>query len=476
MRLGTEAVTAVSLLFAAVLAFLMGMVLVEMSLKLAFGVGLILAVLIAAIASNELALYILIFAMLLGPEVVVEELGKGTTLGRGITLRFDDILIMIIGLAWLAKTALHKELGLVFRTPLNLPIAAYTLAAVFATGVGMFAGRVRVAAGALFVLKYIEYFVIYFMVVNNLREQRQFERFLLALLTTAAIASVIGALQIPSVERVSAPFEGPSGEPNTFGGYLVLMLALVAGLYLTSQSLARKFLLASLAVLIVLPLLFTLSRASYLALIPLAGALFVWSERKRFLAALLALALVLAPLVTPKPVLDRILFTVTQPVYPGQVQIGGVRLDTSTSERFRAWSEAIFTEWPKHPLFGHGVTGYRFLDSQYPRVLMEMGLVGLVAFLWLQIGLFRQAITVLKATRDPLFKGVALGFLAGLFALIGHSIGTNTFIIVRVMEPFWLLAGMVTMVPQLEASQAVREAVQVSRSANAVSPYLLRSR
>ena len=453
LRVGTA--SSVSLLFAVFLAILMSLVLAWMSLPLAFGIGLALAVLIVAISSNEAALYLLIFSMLLGPEFVAGELTAGTTAGRGLTFRLDDILLAIVGLAWLAKTALYKELGLVFSTPLNRQIVAYAFAAFFATGLGMIAGRVEVLAGSLFVLKYIQYFVIYLMVVNNLRERRQFERLLLALLATAGIASLIGIRQIPAGQRVSAPFEGPRAEPNTFGGYLILMLALVAALYLTSESWRRKFLLASLAIVITLPLFFTLSRASYVALIPLAGALFVFSDRKRLLAALFAVVLVLTPLVAPRAVVDRVTFTISQPFHRDQVQVAGVRLDTATSARVKDWGQAVLEDWPKNPLFGVGVTGYRFIDAQYPRVLAETGLVGLAAFLWLQVGLFRLARARLKAARDPLFKGVSLGFLVGFIALLAHSIGSNTFIIVRIMEPFWFLAGMVVMIPELERRPAV---------------------
>ncbi len=453
MNLRIDKATELALLFAAFAALGMGLLLVRMTLPLALGVGLGLAVLVVAIASDELALYLLIFSMLLGPEFIVGGLGKGTTLGRGLTFRLDDIIIVIIGFAWLAKSALHKELGLFVRTPLNRPIAAYSFIVIFATGLGMIAGRVQVLGGTLFVLKVIQYFVIYFMVVNNLRERRQFERFLFALLATAAISSLIGILQIPSGARVSAPFEGTTGEPNTFGGYLVLMLAVVAGLYLTSKSPQRKYVLAPLAVLMFIPLLYTLSRASYLALIPFAGALLAFSQRRLLIASLLALSLALAPFLLPKAVVNRVLYTFTQPIHPGQAQIAGIRVDTSTSARLRSFQEVVFADWPKHPAFGYGVTGYRFLDSQYLRVLVETGLVGLLAFLWLQISLFRRARDILRTTRDPLYKGVALGFLVGFIALIVHSIGTNTFIIVRTMEPFWFLAAMVMMIPQLEVVQ-----------------------
>jgi hypothetical protein len=231
-----------------------------------------------------------------------------------------------------------------------------------------------------------------------------------------------------------------------------------------------KLLLFGLGVLLVVPLLFTLSRASYLALIPLAGALWLYGDRRLYLTGLFALAVVVAPLAMPKAVTDRILYTVAQPTERGQIRVGGVRLDTSTSERLRSWNQTIFEDWPNHPVFGYGVTGHRFLDAQYPRVLAETGLAGLVAFLWLQVSLFRRVRAILSEARDPLFRGVALGALAAFVALVAHSIAANTFIIIRIMEPFWLLIGMVMVIPQLEAAQAapapVRPPVKDARTSH----------
>ena len=52
------------------------------------------------------------------------------------------------------------------------------------------------------------------------------------------------------------------------------------------------------------------------------------------------------------------------------------------------------------------------------------------------------------------YEGVTLGYLAGLVAMIIHSIGANTFIIVRIMEPFWFMTGIITLLPQLERKEA----------------------
>ncbi|MBW2168261.1 MAG: hypothetical protein JRG69_03200 [Deltaproteobacteria bacterium] len=43
-----------------------------------------------------------------------------------------------------------------------------------------------------------------------------------------------------------------------------------------------------------------------------------------------------------------------------------------------------------------------------------------------------------------------MGFLAGFIGLLVHSIGANTFIIVRIMEPFWFVLAMVIMIPSLK--------------------------
>ncbi|MFP6645103.1 MAG: hypothetical protein VCF24_16315 [Candidatus Latescibacterota bacterium] len=38
--------------------------------------------------------------------------------------------------------------------------------------------------------------------------------------------------------------------------------------------------------------------------------------------------------------------------------------------------------------------------------------------------------------------------------LLVHAVGANTFIIVRIMEPFWLLAGLVVSGAKLESAAA----------------------
>jgi O-antigen ligase len=147
------------------------------------------------------------------------------------------------------------------------------------------------------------------------------------------------------------------------------------------------------------------------------------------------------------------MYTFNQPEAKGQIQIGDIRLDTSTSARLASWKEAL-QDWPKHPLFGYGVTGYGFIDAQYPRVLVETGLLGFIAFIYLLFSIFKVTLNNLTNLKTPYFQGLAIGFFAGFVGLIVHAIGANTFIIVRIMEPFWFFAGIVVVMPAMERQQA----------------------
>lgn len=407
---------------------------------------------VASFLSTETALYLLITSMLLSPELVVGS-AQDASLGRGITLRVDDILLIVIGFSWFLRTAIRKELGLFLRTPLNKPIAYYFVVCLVATLIGSMMGRVKGSTGFLFVLKYFEYFIVYFMAVNHLREKKQVERFVAAMLVVCLVISIIAILQIPSGARVTAPFEGGGeGEPNTLGGYLVLMLSITLGLLLTPGSTKKIFFLGLLVILIVIPLLATLSRSSWLAAVPMLIVLIYYTKKKMAIILPLVIIAIISPFFMPKTVKERASYTFNQPKEEQQVEIGDFKLDTSTSARIYSWENTL-KDFSKHPVFGYGITGYGFMDGQYPRVLIETGILGLVAFLLLLFSIYKNALNTYRSVSDPFFRGISLGYLAGFMAMLIHAIGTNIFIIVRIMEPFWFLTAIVIMLPKLEAGE-----------------------
>jgi len=440
---------------AVVVAFLLAQGLTNVSVTYTMGAVAALLLFTIAFARTDWGIYIVIFSMLLSPQFG-EKGGVGA--GRGVTLRTEDFVLLVIGLSWLAKTAVNKELNLIARTPLNWPILVYIAANLVATMLGYLTGTIRSWSGYFYVLKYVEYFVIYYMAVNNLRDRAHAWRLVAAAFITAAVVSVIGLAQVPSGERVSAPFEGEAGEPNTFGGYLLFMIAIAAGIAFETTNGRRRAQCMALLGLMAVPFFFTLSRASYLGVIPAVLVIAAFTTRRRFVVGLILLALVASPVlvyVAPKSVKERISYTFKEERGSETVRVGKVAFDPSTSARLMSFKAAI-AGFAERPVFGWGVTGFGFMDAQYARVLAETGVIGFGAFMWLMWGVWRHARDVYRTRRDPEERGLVIGFLAGFVGLLAHAFGSNTFIIVRIMEPFWLITGIVMMIPALEAKEQLR--------------------
>jgi len=80
-------------------------------------------------------------------------------------------------------------------------------------------------------------------------------------------------------------------------------------------------------------------------------------------------------------------------------------------------------------------------------------LLGLFAFFYLLYSVFRLALHQLRDTEEPYCRGLITGFIAGFVGLMVHAIGVNTFIIVRIMEPFWFFVGIITVLPMLKQEE-----------------------
>jgi O-antigen ligase len=362
--------------------------------------------------------------------------------------------------------AINKQLGMFLRTPLNRPIGFYLAICLSSTLLGALFRGVDLKTGSLFVLKYFEYVFIYFMVANHIREKRQIKNYIWALLITCIIVSLMGIAQIPGGGRVTAPFEGAQGEPNTMGGYLVFIICITAGLFLASDSLRSQLIYAALIFLFVAPLFYTQSRSSYLALIP-AMLAFIWLSQKKRLWVVCGLIIIglSLPLVAPDPAKERVAYTFEQGRHRTEViEVMGTKLDTSISARLWSWKN-VARDWIKHPILGYGVTGYRFVDGQYFRVLIETGLLGLIAFLILLGTIFGQGHRVFKEASGSFEKGLTMGSLAGFIGLMFHAIGANTFIIVRIMEPFWFVLAMIIMLPEIDTVEQGARALSMEQGA-----------
>ena len=390
----------------------------------------------------EFGLYILTIALLLSPEIQAGTVGAQQE--RGVNLRYDDILIVIIGLGVFVKQAFEGRLKLWRSNPINPGILAYLSVCIISSlyaiyrDVGAWDGSV-----AFFViLKMIQYYIIFFLVGLVVTDVKMLKHQLVVFFIVSVIICAYGIFSIGTTYRVTAPFEAGGSGPNTLGGYLLIVITLAGGLFAYTPKKNLRILFGVIMLIAFIPLLYTLSRATYASLF-VSFAAVAFLSRKRVLMITFVVVLVLSPLIMPKEVLQRFRYTFDENGVP--IQVGGketsLRVDKSTYERVYVWEKVRYNlkVWP---LLGGGVSWDTVLDSQYARVLIETGMLGIFAFMFLNYRILKTAWEAYRWNSYWLTKGLSLGMLATTLGLMVHSLGTISFLIVRIMGPFWFLMAL----------------------------------
>jgi O-antigen ligase len=394
------------------------------------------------LARVDFGIYILVIAMLLSPEIQAGAVGAHNE--RDVKFRYDDILIIVVFFGVLIKATFERRARLLLPSPVNAGILAYFAVCIVSIGLAL---RRNVEAwdpdvAAFVTLKMIEFYMVFFMVGMAINSRREIRSQLVVFFAVALAVSAFGIYSIGTLDRVSAPFETGGSEPNTLGGYLLLIICVAVALGYRAPSLRLKLLFFGIAAIALWPFMQTLSRASYAAL-GVALIVLGLAGRKPSLVALVILAFVFAEYVMPEEVIDRVENTFQE---DGEhVIIAGketdIRVDKSTHERIYIWEKVRFnlTVWP---WFGGGISWETVLDSQYARVLIETGILGFAAFVFMQLRVLRTTWQAHRWSRDWLVSALALGTTAAMIGLVVHSFGTISFLIVRIAEPFWFLVAL----------------------------------
>ncbi|MCK5493743.1 MAG: O-antigen ligase family protein [Candidatus Omnitrophica bacterium] len=399
-----------------------------------------------ALFNTDIALVLLIFSMLLSPELAL-----GGVRGRAIVVRLDDIFLFLIFFGWMTKMAINKELGFLKTSALVKPIWVYILICIISSCIGVLRGTTKPLTSFFYIFKYFEYFLIFFMVANNVRTKAQIKFFVVCMFITAAIVGLYGLFAAFSLNmRATAPFEGKIGEANTLAGYLIFMMGIAGGLFLYIKKNRVRFLLGGFLLFSIWPFLYTYSRSGLMGFFTMYLAITFLAKRHRIsLLLCFIIFAIIAPNISQKPIFWRARQAFT---HGSKYELLGeqVTLDESASARIRSWQSAMQT-WVKNPIIGEGVASGRIMsDIQYGRVLREVGSIGFIAFVWLLIRLLKLGWNAIKNENlDNFSRGLALGHFCALLGLIVMGLGAEVFIIVRIMGPFWFLTAIISMLPEI---------------------------
>jgi hypothetical protein len=398
----------------------------------------------------EFGIYCLVAGMLLSPEI---EVPYFTLPSRAVVVRIDDIMIILVGIAWFAQVAVRGKIDLLVSTPLNKPILWFLFLAGLSTARGSFTGSVGHPVTAFFfVLKFIEFFTLYFLIVNTIANETQVKRIMTVYFMTVLCVSLWAiwhTLITREHGRSTTPFE-TAEEPGTLGGYLLFSFALAFGLLNYVGNLFQRMMYLLIMMVIIPPFLYTLSRASYLAFFPMFLTVLYFSRRKA-IPVMMLIAFAAASPWLPGVAIERVEYTfqnrVERTLY-GTAPTLGEQLDPSSAARLERY-DGVIRQWMHRPLLGQGMTGVGFVDSQFVRVLGEFGILGSLAFIWIFKNLFQTAIKLYRALDVGYMKGLVLGMLAGTVGLIFHGGTANTFTVVRIAGPFFVMTGLTIVISRI---------------------------
>lgn len=404
-----------------------------------------------AFLSPKLSLVLLLFSMLFSPEMGFGAVGGG----RSAVLRYDDILLVIIFLAWFARTASFKNKPFITHAPVQTPLLLYTVVCVLSTGLGVLRGDVKFETSFFYVLKYVQYFLMYFMTLNIVESKEDVKKYVRYGFFVAIGVTLYAYYYYSNAgpdARATAPFEASLGnpgdsEPASLGGYYLLVFGILFSL-LTEVS-GSAFIIAVIAILFMFPaFLLTFSRSSYIGFVfMMLCQIFAAQKRKAILivSLLLGFIAVFSMHGLAKKVTERVTTTYSGQfaVHPVSFMGVEVKLEGSAYARYSSMRNT-FVKWlPRHPLLGNGVTGIGLGDNQFALVLGEVGLAGAVLFFWMLYTIYSTARSVYRRYEEPWIKALALGLMVSLAGLLAQSLGVNSFIIVRIMEPFWFLTAII---------------------------------
>lgn len=342
----------------------------------------------------------------------------------------NDFLLIAMTFGWIIARSSRGE-RIMDRTPLNGLLILYFLY----TLITLLLGSVYLHTSSIFSIgdvrvqmwkNYVVFLLVYFLVVNNVREPAQMKKLFWLMLLSMLIMDYYTVPQIrwmsSIVSRTKLHGTFLNLGPNELSAFYATYPFVLLGVMLFEKQPIRKFALGFLIWVAVFCVLFMYSRGAYLAV--LAGTLVLALFRYRILLVPLIVLIVCWQVLLPPSVVERI----------KQTESVDNTLDASAAKRLDIWQDAI-SMFKKSPVVGVGfatlaVTGlrYGFADPHniYLKMLTEQGIIGL-GFLLIIFGIsFYSGFRLYSRAEDGFLKGLGLGFMCCVAGtMVGNLFGNR---------------------------------------------------
>ncbi len=362
------------------------------------------------------------------------------------TIRSFCILFPV--LLWIVKMVLQRRL-LFSRTPLNSPVLIFLLWTVFslvtATDFKYSLDEIRGEMGT--------YLLLFYLIVNNLGDEEKIKGIIKTLSLGVFTLSFYGIMEYLQRENRSLlDMVKINSLTVDLGVYLVLTVPVIFILHGLSSSIKEKAFESIIVLISVFALYLTHNRAAWVAFIAQVILLTGIKKKWKTLLVVISMIIILMVIAIFSPVKDVLIHEVPVPSPTGEM----VGRETALS-RIVIWKEGI-EKIREHPLtgIGYGKESFKkaFPDNPimledkglwhthniFMEIALEIGIPGLIIFLWLLYSLTKTLIKGMK-----LMAGFGKVLMTSLFIALTGFIIRNQFDYIYIDDTalmFWFLMGM----------------------------------
>jgi len=324
---------------------------------------------------------------------------------------------------------------------------------------------------------------LYFIIINNLNYPKHVDKILTVISIIGGLFGIYGILQYFGIDfsfwegnfgrqKVSGLF----GNVNYFAEYLIIPLPISINFFLVSRKKIFNIYLLFAIFTMGESLIFTFTRGSYLGFavsLIFMFLLFLKIQGKKFIYKNNKIVVLIVEFIL---IIITALFIMAHPInesgsnlseFKERISISKVSEDSSFRRRIAIWK---FTELmiKDRPLLGSGLGTFKyntlryqakFFDqgqnrtiypygfaekahNEYLQLWTELGIIGLSIFIWLMVIYFNYGIKMLHKTRDDYKRGILIGLMGAIVAILVDSLFGFPFHLPASIILFWIVLGL----------------------------------
>ncbi len=373
---------------------------------------------------------------------------------RIIEIKIEDILLLILGLIWIANILISRKKRFQ-KPPLFFPILVWLSVGLFSLLTNWIFKNIGLYMGFFYFLKEVEFFFLYFYLfyhIKNINSAKLVIKIWIFLglvnmgwIVYQLLMGIVGYYGPGAIGEEAGAF--PSG---SFFLIMFIFFFNVLLFYYFSLKISnlKKTILAIFTIAPVFGLFATGSRtaaAGFFFAILMTFLLYFFKEKKKIKPVLIIISILIIGILS--------YFFIFPKLGAAERAINflegiSVQFDVeSYSGRSIIWKENIegFLKKPLFIFFGMGKSvflAYGESHNQYVKNLIETGIIGSLAFLFLVFIIIKKSLWQFLLNRDPFVIGLASGLFITTLTMLLISLVGEPFTIVKSAETYWFFTAL----------------------------------